>query len=193
MAKATKNKNKSNQPSETASASNTDKTAGLSLSFDDIGIFLTEYLMAAYKAVPNLVQEPHWGIVPVAKKPAMHMAPVPVRNILAKQQLTCLITAVTPTTITVEALIDRQQGIVETRRFDKLPLLGVVDCQEGTLFNLTITTKPGSREFIYEAGNPADIRYFEATVAETTHFYNELQKDSVFQEGPVLNDDGDTF
>jgi hypothetical protein len=188
-------KSKSNKPVEASSAGNTNKQptkAVPALGTDEEG---HAYLSAAYKSAMDglsIVQEPYLGIVPAAKHP-LYKSPSAVANILNKQRLTCLITGVTATTITTEALIDRQNGMVQARRFDKLPLLGVVDCQAGTIFNLTIVTKPGSREFIYESGNPTDIKYFEATVAETTSFYNDLQKDSVFQKGPILNDDGDTF
>jgi hypothetical protein len=74
-----------------------------------------------------------------------------------------------------------------------LPLEGVIDCKEGALFNLTIVTKPGSREFIYTPGNPDDIKYFEETLVDTTSLRDDLKNDPVYNQGPILNDDGDTF
>lgn len=196
MAKATnkkaKGKSKSNQPNEAASASNTDKKAGLSLNFDDTGSALTEYLSAAYKSDLNMAEEPYWGIVPMARRPQPQPSPLPVSTILARQQLTCLITGVTATSVTAEALVDRQNGIVQTRRFDKLPLLGVVNCQEGALFNLTIVTRSGRREFLYAPGNADDSKYFEETLVDITSLRNDLKNDPNFQREPDT-DDGHTF
>jgi hypothetical protein len=195
MAKATKKiakgKNKSNQPSE-AAASNTDKKAGLSLNIDDTGSGLTDHFSAAYKSDLNMAEEPYWGIVPMAKRPQSQPSPLATSTILARQQLTCLITGVTATTVIAEALVDRRNGIIQTRRFDKLPLMGVVNCQEGTLFNLTIVTSPGRREFLYRPGNPDDSKYFEETLVDITSLRNDLKNDPNFQREPDT-DDGHTF
>ena len=189
--KITKQKSKSNQPSE-AAASNTDKKAGLPLNIDDTGSGLTDHLSAAYKSDRNMAEEPYWGIVPMAKRPQSSVSSSPVSTIVAKQRLTCLITGVTATTVITEALLDRQNRIVQTRRFDKLPLLGVVNCQEGTLFNLTIVTSPGRREFLYTPGNPDDSKYFEETLVDITSLRNDLKNDPNFQREPDT-DDGHTF
>ncbi len=113
--------------------------------------------------------------------------------ILNTQYSTCLITDVTDTIVIAETLIDKENNFTQTRRFDKLPLEDVIDCKEGTIFNLAIITKPGSREFIYTPGNPDDIKYFEETFADITSLINDLKNDPVFNHGPILNDDGDSF
>ncbi len=115
------------------------------------------------------------------------------KEILQAQTLTCLITAVSDTKVTVEALIDKRNKITQTRSFDILPLKRVVSCKEGEIFNLSIITKPGSREFIYTPGNPDDIKYFEETLVDTTSLQNDLENDPVYNQGPILNDDGDSF
>jgi hypothetical protein len=189
---------KSNKPVEASSAANTkkqNKKTAPALGTDDEGHPLNEGVLAAYKSGIDdlsILEEPYLGIVPAAKRPVAYKTSVPVTNILSKQRLTCLITAVTATTVTTEALIDRRNGIVQTRRFDKLPLLGVVACKEGALFNLTITTRPGSREFLYTPGNAADIKYFEETFVDITSLRNDLKNDPNFQREPDT-DDGHTF
>jgi ribosomal protein S20 len=112
--------------------------------------------------------------------------------ILDTKKLTCLVTGVSTTKVKVEALIDKKYGITQTRSFDKLPLEGVINCKEGVVFNLTIVTQPGSREFIYEPGNPDDIKFFVETLVDTTSLQNDLKNDPVFQKGPDV-DDGNTF
>jgi hypothetical protein len=188
-------KNKSNKPVDTSSSTNTNKQTGQALGTDDEVHAINDQLSAAYKSdIENLsiLEEPYLGIVPVARRPVAHTSRVPVTNILSTQRLTCLITGVTTTTITTEALIDRRNGIVQTRRFDKLPLLGVVDCKEGSLFNLTIVTRPGSREFLYTPGNAEDSKYFEETLVDITSLRNDLKNDPIFRQGPDT-DDGNTF
>jgi hypothetical protein len=113
--------------------------------------------------------------------------------VLNTQHSTCIIIEVTDSKVIAEVLIDKDKQLNQTRSFDKLPLEGVVDCKEGTIFNLTIVTKPGSREFIYTPGNPDDIKYFEETLVDTTSLRNDLKNDPVYNQGPILNDDGDSF
>ncbi len=113
--------------------------------------------------------------------------------ILNTQYCTCLIIEVTDTKVIAETLIDKENNFTQTRSFDKSPFEGVIDCKEGAIFNLTIVTKPGSREFIYTPGNPDDIKYFEETLVDTTSLQNDLKNDPVYNQGPILNDDGDSF
>jgi hypothetical protein len=156
-------------------------------------------IQAAYKSsgpeAASLLGEPAMPYIAMRPAEQGHLTRgmvVRVHTKAAEQNLTCLITEVSGHSITVQALIDKRKGIAQTRRFDIAPLRGVIDCAVGNVFNLTIVTSPGRREFLYTPGNPNDSKYFEETLVDITSLRNDLKNDPIFRQGPDT-DDGHTF
>jgi hypothetical protein len=103
----------------------------------------------------------------------------------------CLITIVHPKTIVAEVLIDEKKGITQIRKFDKVPLIGVLELKAGTLFNLDIETMPGKRIFSYSKGNPSDIELFKEKTVDATKLINTLKDNPIYQRANIADDGSD--
>jgi hypothetical protein len=191
MAKSTRKKNASPKKPPKATDYSLDEEMSGQMVNEPMVAYGTDALHTDMMAAYYKSEFTHdWPLVPAAKQPTDLL--MPYLTPINKQQVICYITEVSDATIVAETLVDAANGITQARRFDRQPLLGVIDCQVGTVFNLSIVTSPGRREFLYTPGNVDDRKYFEETLVDITSLRNDLNNDPLFRQAPDT-DDGDTF
>ncbi len=79
-----------------------------------------------------------------------------------KLGIKCLIIDVKENVVIAKALIDEENEIIQIRKFDKMPLKGVMNNIEvDQIFEVSINTMIGKREFIYTRGRIQDIEIFK--------------------------------
>lgn len=104
------------------------------------------------------------------------------------QNLICQIYDVAEDYILVNALIDKEKGIIVKRKFDKKPLEGVISIETGEIISISILTQPGERRFIYRNANIEEKNLFSLPMQD---MFNKIGNSPIFK--PAKSNDKDDF